>query len=814
MSDIPQTARVVIIGGGIVGTSILWHLTQKGWTDCVLLEKNELTAGSTWHAAGNCPTFSTDFAIMSIQKYSTDLYRALGEKVDYPLNYNVSGAVRLGHDDRRTQEFAKVRSMGQRLGMMDVEMLTPDEMQARYPFAETHDLDRVLFDPWDGDIDPSQVTQAFAKGARDAGAKILRFCPATGVRREGGKWVVAHKKGEITCDIVVNAAGYYAGRVGAWFEPFGGRPVPMAVMAHQYMLTDEIPEIAAWTRANGGKLPILRDVDTSYYLRQEKTGYNLGPYERDCRAHWTGGDAGEVPEDFSFQLFPDDLDRLEVYMEDAMARVPKLGESGISKVINGPIPYAPDGLPLIGPMPGVPNAFEATAFTFGIVQGGGAGKVLADWIVDGRPEWDCWSVDPRRFTDYTDPQYCIDKAQETYGHEFAMHFPQHTWPAGRDRKLSPVDDRVRAAGGQMGVYGGWERANWYAKDGDDTSQEATLTWSRSGPWEARIAEEVAAVRDGCGVLDLCGFSRFAVEGPGAERWLDGLLSCALPKGRAVGLAYLLDEDGRLRTEFSIRRTEGGFELITAAAAEWHDRDLLLAAVPVDGSVTVTNRTGEVSTLLVTGARARDVLAPLTDGDLSLPWLTHQTAQVAGHEVCLLRVSFAGELGWELHAAPAAMPDLWDAVTGAGAVPFGMYALNSMRLEKGYAGWKSEISHDYTPAQLRLNRFIAKDKPAAYPGKAAVATATAARKIVSLIVEGSDKDAPVAAPVRMGGRIVGEVTSAAYGHRVGAAIALAMVDAGSAAPGTVLTVDVYGTDCTAEVQPRICLWDPKNERLRA
>ena len=470
MTDFPTTARVVIIGGGAVGASVLYHLAKAGWRDCVLLEKNELTAGSTWHAAGNIPTFSTSWSIMNMQRYSTELYRRLGAEVDYPMNYNVTGSVRLAHGAERMREFERACGMGRYQGM-DIEMMQVSDFRDRYPFMETHDLAGGLYDPYDGDMDPSQLTQALAKGARDMGAQILRFTPATGVRRDGAEWIVETAKGEIRCEFVVNAAGYYAQRVGEWFKPYGGRTVPMMVMSHQYLLTEEIPEIAAWTKQNG-KLPLLRDVDTSYYLRQEKTGLNLGPYERNCKAHWVTPD-DPMPEDFSFQLYPDDLDRLEWYIEDAMARVPLLGRTGINKVINGPIPYAPDGLPLLGPMPGVPNAFEACVFTFGIAQAGGAGKVLAEWMTEGATEWDMWAVDPRRYTDYTDRDYCIAKGKETYGHEYSMHFPHHAWEAGRDKKLSPVHDRVVALGGVMGAYNGWERANWFAKEGDDTGHDAT-----------------------------------------------------------------------------------------------------------------------------------------------------------------------------------------------------------------------------------------------------------------------------------------------------------------------------------------------------
>ncbi|MBL8563740.1 MAG: FAD-binding oxidoreductase, partial [Gemmobacter sp.] len=401
MAEFPTSARVVIIGGGAVGASCLYHLAKAGWTDCLLLEKNELTAGSTWHAAGNVPTFSSSWSIMNMQRYSAELYRRLGAEVDYPMNYHVTGSVRLGHGAERMLEFQRVVGMGRYQGM-DLEILSPEELRGSYPFLETHDLAGGLYDPYDGDIDPAQLTQALAKGARSMGARIERFCPVTSARREAGDWVLTTPKGEVRCDYVVNAGGYYAAEVGRMF----GRRVPMMVMSHQYLLFDTIPELEAWSKAEGAKLPLLRDVDSSYYLRQEKYGFNLGPYENPCRAHWATPD-DPMPEDFSFQLFPDDLERLEWHIEDAMARVPLLGQAKLQKVINGPIPYTPDGNPLIGPMPGVPNAFEACVFTFGICQAGGAGKVLAEWVTEGATEWDMWSCDPRRFTGWEDHDYCV-----------------------------------------------------------------------------------------------------------------------------------------------------------------------------------------------------------------------------------------------------------------------------------------------------------------------------------------------------------------------------------------------------------------------
>ncbi|MFK7939725.1 MAG: FAD-dependent oxidoreductase [Roseovarius sp.] len=814
MADLPTTARVVIIGGGVVGTSTLYHLAKAGWKDCILLEKNELTAGSTWHAAGNVPNFAGSWAVMNMQRYGAEMYRTLGEDVDYPMNYHVTGSIRLAHSKERMQEFERVAGMGRYQGLQ-MDIMTNAEMKEKHPFIETHDLEGGLWDPLDGDIDPAQLTQALAKGARDAGGQIERFCPCVGIERDGDEWIVKTPKGDIRCEKVVNCAGYYAQRVGEMFKPFGGRTVPMVVMSHQYFLTGQLPELEAFTKEKGHKVPLLRDVDISYYLRQDKNGLNLGPYERNCKAHWVTPD-DPMPEDFSFQLYPDDLERLEFYIEDAMARLPLLGEGGVERNINGPIPYAPDGLPMVGPMPGVPNAYEGHSFTFGIAQGGGAGKVLSEWIMHGETEDDMWAIDPRRYTDYCDHDYCLSKAMETYGHEYAMHFPWHEWPAGREKKLSPVDAKIRELGGVMGAYNGWERANWFAKPGDDTSEESTQTWNRAGPWEQRIREEVENVRDHCGVLDLPGFSRFWITGEGADEWLRGFVTGGLPKIGRINLVYVSDSRGRVLTEFScIRLDEDSFVLITAATAQWHDGDLLRNAVPE--GVSVNETTTERDALLVAGPASRDVLSGLTDADLSMGWLTHQHCTVAGKKAFLIRVSFTGELGWEVHAANEDMPEIYDAILGAGAKPFGMYALNSMRIEKGYRAWKGDISTDYTMLEGGYERFVKFDKLQDFKGKAALlAEKQHGRKrgFVTLKVDASAADAPYMSTVWHGDEVVGETTSGAWGYRVNASVALGVVRADLAEPGTALEVEIFGERCPATVQPDAPMWDPDNERIRA
>ncbi|WP_299027336.1 FAD-dependent oxidoreductase [uncultured Sulfitobacter sp.] len=817
MSDFPTTARVVIIGGGVVGTSTLYHLAKAGWKDCVLLEKNELTAGSTWHAAGNCPNFSSSWAVMNMQRYGLEMYRTLGDDVDYPMNYHVTGALRLAHTKERMQEFERVSSMGAYQGL-DMGLITPQECKEYNPFMETHDLAGALWDPLDGDIDPAQLTQALAKGAREAGGRIERFCPMIGLDRVGDEWLVKTEKGEIRAEIVVNCAGYYAQRVGEMFKPFGGRTVPMVVMSHQYFLTEPIAELEAWTKEKGHKMPMIRDVDISYYLRQDKNGLNLGPYERNCQAAWVAPD-DPMPEDFSFQLYPDDLDRLEFYIEDAMERVPALGTAGVGRNINGPIPYAPDGLPMIGPMPGVKNAFEGHSFTFGIAQGGGAGKVLSEWIMHGETELDMWAVDPRRYTDYTDHDHCLAKALETYGHEYAMHFPHHEWPAGRDKKLSPNHASLQAAGAQFGAYNGWERANWFAKDGDDTSEESTQTWDRNGPWSVRIKEEVEAVRDYAGVLDMPGFSRYALSGAGAAEWLRGQTAGALPKVGRMNLAYFTDSRGRILTEMTvIRWGEDDFWLMTAAVALWHDFELLKSRMPKDSALSLTDITLDWSTHIVTGPASRDILAGMTQGaDLSATWMSVQDATVAGKPAKLFRVSFAGELGWEVHTSFEDSPAVYEAVVAAGAKPFGMYALNSMRIEKGYRTWKGDLSTDYTMLEAGLDRWVKFDKPQDFIGKAALTAQRdegVKKRFVTMVVDAGDQDAPYMSTVYHGDEVVGETTSGDWGYRVNKSIALGTVRADLAVAGTELHINIFGKMCKAIVQEDAPLWDSQNARITA
>ncbi len=815
MSGLPKYSRIIVIGGGVVGVSCLYHLAKSGLSNLLLIEKNELTAGSTWHAAGNVPTFSSSWAIMNMQRYSTELYRGLSKEVNYPMNYHVTGSVRLAHSEERMMEFQRAKGMGIYQGM-DIDVIGLSELKLKYPFIETHDLKGALFDPNDGDIDPAQLTQALAKGARDLGADIIRFCSATGISKNKKNWIVNTNKGSIECEIVINAAGYYAKRVSDWFVPFGGRSIPMSVMSHQYLLTEEIPELQERSEKLNSKLPLLRDVDSSYYLRQEKNGLNLGPYERNCKVHWHESN-DPLPDDFSFQLYPDDLERLEWYIEDAMKRVPILGKAGISKVINGPIPYTPDGNPLIGPSPGLTNVYEACVFTFGIAQGGGAGKVLSEWVSEGYTEWDMWSCDPRRFTDYTDKDYCAAKAAEVYGHEYAMHFPFHSWPAGRDKKQSPNHQTIINNGGQMGAYNGWERANWFAKDGDDTSENSTQTWNREGPWFSRVREECLAVNRNVGVLDLPGFSRFKVEGSGASEFLLSKISGNLPAIDRMNLAYFPDERGRVLTEMSIMRHDlNKFTLITAGAAQWHDYEILKLGINKNQNVEVSDITNNWTCLIVTGPNSRSLINSISNADLTLPWLSLQKAKIENKQILLARVSYAGELGWEIHAKNEDMSLIYEKVLSEGATPFGMFALDSLRVEKGYRAWKGDLSTDYSLLESGLERFIKFDKKEVFPGKQSLLSEKqrgSVKKFVSMIIKDNVCDAPYMSTIWHDGKIIGEVTSGAYGHRVNASIALGMVKTDLAISGQTVSVDIFGNDFPAIIQNSGPLWDPNNEVLK-
>ncbi len=805
-----ERARIVIIGGGIAGCSALYHLAKMGCTDVLLLERDELTSGSTWHAAGNVPTYSTSWSVMKVQQYTAALYRELAKDEDFPISYHVTGSVRLAHSSERMAEFRHVKSMARANGM-EYDVLTPAELVERYPLVKTHDLEGALWDPLDGDIDPSQVTQAMARAARAMGCHVRRNERVVGLRQHPNhEWTVTTDNAEIDCEIVVNAAGYRAGEV----MDLIGRHLPIMTMSHQYLVTEEIDELAA----RHEPLPLLRDPDTSYYLRQERHSFILGPYEWSATPMWRDG----IPDQFANMLWSDDLERLEKQILDAGERVPVLGDAGIARVVNGPIPYAPDGNPYMGPERGLHNFFHCNTFSFGIAQGGGAGKAIAEWILEGRPEFDLWGIDRRRYKAYATTQYTVDKAVEVYQNEYAMGFPFEERPAGRPAYTSPLYETLLAKGASYGARGGWERPTYYNPKGIDIDH--TLSFFRRNGWRPLVANEVHAARNGVAVLDLPGFTKINIEGPGAESYLDRLLCSKLPKLGRVGLVYALLPDGKVLSEFTLTRiADDHFYAVGAAGAEWHDLDVLENALPTGGSVRLSNITAEYGSLIVVGPRSREVLAQVTTTPLdnaSFPWLSATTIDTAVGPVMALRVNYVGELGWELHASNDQMVALYNAVWAAGAqfdiADMGIYAVDSLRLDKCYRGWKVDLEIGFSPFDASLDRFVDLSKPDFVGRNALIAEkekGSAYRFVPMTLDHAGDADAPFCASVFSGDTRIGIVTSGGWSFTLDTSVALAYVHPEFAAPGTALEIEIFGQRqaATVALEP---IFDPRNERLRS
>ena len=800
-------ARVVVIGGGIAGCSTLYHLVKKGWSDVVLIDRDELTSGSTWHAAGNCPVFAGGWNILKLQRYSTELYRRIGAEVDYPINYHVTGSLRLARSQDRMEEFHHVNAMAQAQGS-EFEMLEPAAMAERHPFLRVDDLLGGLWDPHDGDIDPSQITQALAKGAREGGAEIVRFNPVQGIgRTRSGEWQVHTKEGAITCEVVVNATGYRGTEIGAMV----GLSLPIVTLQHQYLVTEAIADL----EAREGKLPLIRDPDDSYYLREERGGLLLGPYEWDATPMWLDG----VPPQFGMELYPEDLARLERYIELAIGRVPLLGSVGVQRTINGPIPYTPDGLPLVGPAYPAPNFYHCCAFSFGIVQGGGAGKALADWIVEGEPEWDLWSCDPRRFTEFANREYTRAKAVELYQNEYAIAYPNEERPAGRPAKTTPLYGTLKAKGARFGARGGWERATWFVPDGQEAKEALSFHHTN---WFGAVAAECKAVREAVGVLDLGGFAKYEIEGTGAEAFLDRLVAGKLPRPGRTSLSYFLNEQGHILSEMTISRLAADiFYLCSAGTAEWHDHHWMLQHMPLDGSVRIEVISPQHGTLVVAGPRSREVLARVTRQPLdnaNSPWMSCRRIEIGQAAMMALRVNYVGELGWELHMPIEYLQGVYETIMAAGADlgirDFGLYAMDSLRLEKGYRAWKLDLTQEYTPLDAGLERFVDFGKD--FIGRAALEQqqqAGAKERMVPLLVQSEGVDAPYCAPVKKDGAVVGMVGSAGYGHTLKSSLALAFLRRDLAVEGQEVEVEIYGTPVKAVVTSDPP-YDPENTRLKA
>ena len=831
-------ARAVVIGGGVVGVSTLYHLARKGWSDSVLVERRELTSGSTWHAAGLLPLFNLSYSVGQIHKYSVALYGTLEQESGLDVGLRKVSNIRLARTRDRMDEYHYYAGVAATIGVT-VKFLTPQEVKEIWPLCNVDGIIGAIQHPEDGYIQPADLTQALARAARERGAEINRHTTVIAIeRRPSGEWKVATDKGDIVCEHVVSATGNFARATGRMV----GINVPVIPVQHQYIVTEAHPEIVARKAKGLPEMGVLRESDSSWYMREEAGGLLLGPYEKGAPACYVDGPSA----DSEYELFPEDLDRLAPHIETAIARVPAFGEAGVKKVYNGAIAYTPDGSPIVGPAPGLKNFWLNEGHSFGVTAAGGAGWQLAEWIVDGEPTIDMLGVDPRRFGAYAETGYLIEKNEEAYARVFTVHYPDEERIAARPLRQTPCYARMKALGAVFGSIYGWERPNWFApldyalSEADLAKPDVLLNENHPavGPserprekWSFRrsnyfdfVGAECRNVHDNVGLQDMSAFAKLEVSGPGAEGWLNSILTNRIPKavGR-VTLTYLLTSRGGVRAEFTLTRIgPERFYLVSAGALEAHDFDTMEKLLPADMSVRIDKVTTQRGVLVLAGPRSREALSKVADIDVSnqaFPWLTARRLSIRSAGLIAMRVNFVGELGYELHHPIEMQNTIFDALMAAGAAfgikPFGIRAMDSLRLEKSYKLVGRELSIEYAALESGLERFVDFDK-GPFLGRDALVTWCGKgfeNKIVTLEVQGvSDADARGSEPVTKDGVMVGRTTSGGYGWRTGKSLALAMVKPELSNIGSEVDVRILGETRRAVVVPD-SPYDPKNAALR-
>lgn len=815
-----DTARVVVIGGGVVGVSTLYHLAKKGWSDCVLLERTELTAGSTWHAAGLLPLFNMSYSVGQLHQYSVELYKTLEAETGQDVSFHGVGNLRLATNRDRMDEYRNYQCTAETIGV-DCHLVGLDEIRKLWPLINAEGLIGALWHPTDGHIAPVDVTMALAKGARMHGGAIHQHTEVTGIERENNEWIVhtlhAGQAGSIRCEHVVSATGNYARQTALMV----GLQIPAIPVEHQYIVTDVDPTLKEYRKAGNPELPVLRESDSQYYFREERMGWILGPYERFAPACFVDG----VPSTFEKDLFPGDLERLMPHVEACMSRVPSFETAGIKDIVNGPISYTPDGNPMVGPAFGLPNFWLSEGHSFGVTAAGGAGWQLANWIVDGEPTVDMIGVDPRRFG-VVSKNFAKIKNEEAYEHVFFNHFPMEERGAGRPAKTVPIHGRLDTAGAVWGSRFGWERPNWFAPEGVARQDEYSF---RRSNWFPHVGNEVAAMRERVGLLELSSFAKYMVEGPGARAWLDHMVANIIPKkiGR-MSLSHALNPSGSIRSEFTISRLPDGlygerFYLVGPGAGHDYDWDFLTKQLPRDGSVVLSDLTTQYGVLVLAGPMARRVLEKLADADVTneaFPWLTVQDIPVGWcPTVRALRVNFVGSLGWELHHPIEYQTHLYDAIMEAGREfdigLVGLRAMDSMRLEKSYRLWGTDLNAENSALEAGLNRFVRLNK-GDFVGRDALTRQQEAgvpHTYCTLEIDAEDADSFGNEPVFMDGEVVGRGTAGGYGHHVKKSLMLGYVKTEFAEVGRTCEVRLMGDLRAAQIVPE-SPYDPENEMLRA
>ncbi len=804
-------ARVVVIGGGMMGAGLLYHLAQEGWTDSLLIEKGELTSGSTWHAAGLCASFIADFNMAKIHDYGVRLYPRLEELTGQYVGWHGCSGIRFATTPQEVEWFHHVAGVAKLIGFR-MEVIDPEKIKQINPFVTT---EGVLAGAWtldDGHVDPAGCCNALAKGARDMGASIILRNRVTDIKqRPGGEWEVVTEQGNVVCEHLVNAAGCYARQISR----MAGTDAPIINMEHSYIVTEPIKEFIE----RDEEMPVMRDPYASAYFRQEQKAGMIGIYEtansQECWTH-----RGGWPEwDSESELFSGDLDRIGPFVERVLERMPIWAESGIKRIVAGAIPHTPDNNPLVGPAPGLRNFWQCCGSAIGIAQGAGCGKYLAQWMVHGDAEINMAGLDPRRLGGHAPGDYTKAKAHEDYEHMYDLHLPGEERPAARKVRVTPLYDKLAARGAVHTAANGWERPKWFSLDG----REEEPGFRHNNVFEV-VAGECRAVRERVGLLDLSSFAKYDVTGADAEAYLNRICANRMPRREGgIALAHFLSGEGRIAGEATITKLgEGRFYVLSGAAAEDRDLDHLSRGIRDGEDVRVANITDDWGVLVLAGPKSRALLAKLTAAELgneTFRWLTGKEIEVAGVPLRALRVNYVGELGWELHCSMDRLAELYDAVWSAGEAfgiaNFGVYAVNSLRMEKAYKGWGAELTNEITMIEADMERFVAYDKED-FLGKAAtlrVKQAGVETQLVYLEVEPGDCDVHGGEPVISNGKVVGVTTSGGYGHATGKSLGFAYVEPALAAPGSAFQIDLLGAPRAATVLAEP-IYDPKNERLRA
>jgi dimethylglycine dehydrogenase len=805
-----QTARVVVIGGGNMGAGVLYHLAKEGWTDCLLIEKAELTSGATWHAAGLVSRMVAGQALGSLHDYAVEFYKNIEAETGQSVSWHNCGSIRVAttqtHRDWINHIYDSVRARRQ-----SVEFLSPGELKELNPFyePERNAITQAVFTPDDGHVDPAGTCFAMVKGARNRGARVERQCRVTGVRQfASGEWEVQTEKGNVRCEHIVNAGGYHAKQIGQW----SGLDLPITTMQHHYVVTDDVSALDGMDR----EFPVMRDDHYCGYMRREQRGILIGLYDKQApKAKWLEG----CPWESEHELFEPDWDNITPWLGNFFERCPSLADQGIKRVVNGGITYTPDGAMILGPAPGLRNYWLACGATVGIAWGPGAGRTLAQWMVHGSAQVSTRAFDPRRFGAWADTSYATERAIEDYTMRISIPLPGEQKLTRRDVKLSGAHARTKSLGAVYEEAGGWERPRWYALD--ELPAEDVVGYRRGRHFDL-IKQECMAVRERVGLGDFSSFAKFEVSGADARIFLDRV--CANRVTRRVGgttLTQLLNESGSIEGEATIACLgEDRFYFVTGAPSERRMWDWLTLHHRGDERVDIENKTDEIGILVLAGPKARDVLEQCTVDDLSnaaLPWLRCKDIEIEGVKVLAVRLSFTGDLAWELHASNAHLEKLWDCLWKTGLPydmrAFGSFALNSLRIEKAYRGGH-ELANDATPLDAGLGRLVKFDKE--FIGKSALVRQLQRGRDFNLLllsVEAGELDPLGGEAVMLDGVPIGSVCSAGYGHAVQKNLVFSYVSADRQVEGKALSVSILGEPYSATLLPSSPL-DPDNSRLKA